>query len=171
MRISDWSSDVCSSDLHRLLQLVDGIVHLQRRQHAGVEGGVLHAFLAAADAEEPVAGPRQNDHTGSGLAADPLDAIADFLAGDRGEHVPVIGPVQGDPADRAVLLVQDRFETPGFGTLGIGTLGIDRHDGSLPLASAAADPPGVLPQPSVLGRNPRGPPPSVSLTFQIGYTY
>src|SRR3546814_3920742 len=39
MRISDWSSDVCSSDLNRLLE------HVRPRSEGEVEGGAL-AYLA-----------------------------------------------------------------------------------------------------------------------------
>src|SRR3546814_8790628 len=42
MRISDWSSDVCSSDLRPRRDNVSGIAHLRKRPVAD-EGGCLHA--------------------------------------------------------------------------------------------------------------------------------
>src|SRR3546814_4019921 len=43
MRISDWSSDVCSSDLTRqaLASLIDVTAHRQRRRQQPPDGGVL----------------------------------------------------------------------------------------------------------------------------------
>ena len=88
---------------HRLLQLLDRLIHLQRRQHAGVEVGVLHAVLAPADAEELVAGAGQHDHARARLAPDGVDAVADLVARHVREHVAVMRPVERDGADRARL--------------------------------------------------------------------
>ena len=67
---------------HRLLQLLDRLVHLQRRQRAGIERGVLHALLASADAEELFAGAGKYDHARARLAADVVDAVAHLVAHD-----------------------------------------------------------------------------------------
>src|SRR3546814_17240430 len=50
MRISDWSSDVCSADLDRMVALAE-----ERRQAASVDGGFHQAGLdaAAGSIEEP----------------------------------------------------------------------------------------------------------------------
>ena len=98
--------DACD---HRLLQLVDRLVHFERRQHAGIEPGRFGAVLAPADAEKPVACAGQHDHPGAGLAPDRVDALAHLVAGLDGKHVPVIGPVQRDGPDRAVLFIEDRL--------------------------------------------------------------
>ncbi len=95
---------------HRLLQLVDGLVHLEGRQHAGVEQALLHALLAAADTEELVAGTGQHDYTGARLAPDLVDAIADLMAHEGREHVAVLRSVQRDRAHRAVFAVSDFLE-------------------------------------------------------------
>src|SRR3546814_5308920 len=53
MRISDWSSDVCSSDLDRDLVAAgvgDGVVFVRRDQDAGAAGTGMHA-AGGAEAE------------------------------------------------------------------------------------------------------------------------
>src|SRR3546814_2486746 len=52
MRISDWSSDVCSSDLQRVVAAAQAAVEQRQRclgeQHVGI---VIHARLEAAQGE------------------------------------------------------------------------------------------------------------------------
>src|SRR5437763_3162923 len=97
----------------RLLQPLDRLIHVEGRQHAGVKLRLLHAFLAAADAEEAVAGAGDDQHAGAGLAPHFVDAVAHFVAHDWREHVAVIWPVQGQRADRAVYFVNDRLVGQG----------------------------------------------------------
>ena len=92
------------------LKAVDGLVHVEHRQYAGVEVGIRHAGLLAADAEESVASPGNDDDARTGLATDIVDAVADFVAHRFIEHVAVVGTIQRDSADRAVLGVDDGFE-------------------------------------------------------------
>jgi hypothetical protein len=94
---------------HGLLQPLDRLVHVEGRQDAGVEARVLHALLTAADAEEAVASPGYDKNAGARLAPDPVDAVAHLMAHHGGEHVAVIGPVQGQGPDRAILLIEDRL--------------------------------------------------------------
>src|SRR3546814_20908514 len=42
MRISDWSSDVCSSDLDLLHRRIDAAVHAERQAVAGAGDGIEH---------------------------------------------------------------------------------------------------------------------------------
>src|SRR5204863_7093288 len=52
----------------RLLQPLDRLVHIEGRQYASVELCILHALLAAADAEEAVAGAGDYEDAGAGVA-------------------------------------------------------------------------------------------------------
>src|SRR5690606_11330984 len=49
----------------------------------------------------------QHQNARAGLAAHLLDAVADLVAHGLGEHVAVVGPVEGQRADGAVFLVGD----------------------------------------------------------------
>jgi hypothetical protein len=62
------------------LQALDRLVHVESRQDAGVEAGVLHSLLAAADAEKAVAGTGDDEHARARLAPDRVDAIAHLVA-------------------------------------------------------------------------------------------
>src|SRR3546814_12980909 len=91
MRISDWSSDVCSSDLDRRGEPptftgvgVDALVIDPRRLHRHRAGGGDHLVLgvvAIAD-HQPV--PVVVDLTGM-----PGDLVGDLGMPGRGEHLPV----------------------------------------------------------------------------------
>ena len=91
----------------RLLEPVDGFVHLQRGEDPGVELRIFHAFLAATEAEESVSGAGQDNDARARFATDFVDAVTDFVAHGQGEHVAVGGAVQGDGAYRAVFLIGD----------------------------------------------------------------
>ena len=95
---------------HGLLQPINALVDFKRRQHTGVERAVLHAFLAPADAEELIAGAADHQYARACLAPDVVDAIADLVAHLRGEHVAIVRAIEREPADRAVLFVQDSLE-------------------------------------------------------------
>src|SRR3546814_887579 len=93
MRISDWSSDVCSSDLVDQLRRAEGemvaglAAHLQRL-HARVDPAVLEAERLRQVVEEGVAAALglQRQHEGAvSLDVDGLDGI--HLDGDRQTHV------------------------------------------------------------------------------------
>ena len=71
------------------MEAVDGFVHLEGGEDARIQLSVFHAFLAAAEAEEAVTGSGQDDDAGTGFTTDFVDAIADFVAHGRGEHVAV----------------------------------------------------------------------------------
>src|SRR3546814_1391549 len=108
MRISDWSSDVCSSDLTRprvahadlrRLAVVLGGWHLRQRRRAEVVD-VVAALLQAGDAVElaHVRVARDADHPADPLVADEVEQI-----GAPGE-----GPAPGI----AALLVHRARHTP-----------------------------------------------------------
>src|SRR5438477_937653 len=107
-----------------LLQALDRLVHVERRQDTGIKPCVLYTLLAAADAEEAVAGAGQDEHAGARLAPDGVDAVAHFVAHDGGEHVAVIGAVQRQRADRPVFLVEDRFVPRGAPVVRLGGSGL-----------------------------------------------
>src|SRR3546814_5632341 len=107
MRISDWSSDVCSSDLHRIGRLlVDRIG--ERRHHAPFRCGwarlpdVGKAFLIAAKTKPPF-----SLETGGGGLRDPLDRAPALTLRDQHERVlerlagaGVVTPVERHVGDR-----------------------------------------------------------------------
>ena len=94
---------------HRLLQALDAFVDFQRRQHARIERAVFQAVLAAADAEELVAGAGDDQHARSRLAPDVVDAVADLVTHLRREHVAVVRPIERQPADRAFFSIKYGF--------------------------------------------------------------
>src|SRR3546814_9171960 len=60
MRISDWSSDVCSSDLVRRLQPLPGrLLHRAISAPAGLDAQRRHRAAGAGDAERPARPPLQ----------------------------------------------------------------------------------------------------------------
>src|SRR3546814_9172027 len=109
MRISDWSSDVCSSDLHFLGHLVGAAADrgFEPRHQFGVFGEEGLGILAAlADADRVIAEPgaRFLDQPG-------LDAEIEDLA-DLGNALPV-HHVEFDLLERRRDLVLDHFDAGG----------------------------------------------------------
>src|SRR3546814_3610047 len=69
MRISDWSSDVCSSDLQQALGTVGGGDRLQERRRGGIAHVVDRDEVAALGADERIG--RAADH----VEGEPLGQI------------------------------------------------------------------------------------------------
>src|SRR3546814_4114041 len=63
MRISDWSSDVCSSDLHMVIPLFVGRSKSIKALEAAMEGGKSIMLVAQKNAskDEPTADDREGD--------------------------------------------------------------------------------------------------------------
>src|SRR3546814_7172268 len=74
MRISDWSSDVCSSDLEAVEQHADGNLHDQQRQE---EGAIGQAEGGRRETEVP-------DQLGGDDAVRHPEELAEH--GERGQH-------------------------------------------------------------------------------------
>src|SRR3546814_5152287 len=80
MRISDWSSDVCSSDLHveALLVPVDQLLDRRRQILVGGDDGNQRADVeAAGDREQAAAGV---EHEGRQLGQQVVDELHEELA-------------------------------------------------------------------------------------------
>src|SRR3546814_10918892 len=95
MRISDWSSDVCSSDLRRVRRIDDHAVVVDcEREDPGLAAVTVHAAQLAAAPEddvEAVGGPRHvriDAGDRPGLLYIPLTRVVDFLFGARSEEHP-----------------------------------------------------------------------------------
>src|SRR3546814_19104534 len=82
MRISDWSSDVCSSDLHVVGMTQFAVADTGRLQHAGA--GAQHVLAAALVLEDHPAA-RHVDHLELELVAVP--GARTLLARHRADHV------------------------------------------------------------------------------------
>src|SRR3546814_7669036 len=133
MRISDWSSDVCSSDLFGLLA-VDALVDVggllaDQVEHAA--GGAVEADVGrvVADVQDHLAGQRLQVDPGAGgdLAGDDRHAGLDHgFAGDAGALV--LGPdrVQHGVGDLVGDLVRTAFGDRLGGEAGAG------HRASIP---------------------------------------
>src|SRR3546814_7181824 len=76
MRISDWSSDVCSSDLAGLLQLADLLDQRRRREHHAV----------ADQAQRVVAQDARGDQVQHGLLAADHQRVAGVVAALEAHH-------------------------------------------------------------------------------------
>src|SRR3546814_3604884 len=80
MRISDWSSDVCSSDLDSFLAL-RGLKTLHLRMKAQCENAqALAGFLASHPAIEEVIYPRLESHPHHALAKRQMDGFGGMLS-------------------------------------------------------------------------------------------
>src|SRR5690606_40413661 len=95
---------------HRLLQFLNGLVHLERGQSSGIKDRIFHTRFTAAYAEEAVASSCQHHNPCSRLASDQFNTIAYLMAHRFGKHVPVIGSVQRDTCDGTNFLEKDLLE-------------------------------------------------------------
>src|SRR3546814_4956479 len=96
MRISDWSSDVCSSDLDLVVELLAALV-----EAAGAVG--QHLF---------------EDRVGDRAAALPFNLLASKLGGDLQQGQPAAHITVGGRCDQPQLLVADgqaAIAEPAFG--------------------------------------------------------
>src|SRR3546814_14966916 len=90
MRISDWSSDVCSSDLFALITLVSGVL----------SHGYMMPFAVGSFGLGMMAGALSRPHDGSEVIATMIGVAVVALGHDpnrRARHcrVPRTGPVRG----------------------------------------------------------------------------
>src|SRR3546814_3298093 len=100
MRISDWSSDVCSSDLGSILGKLDGKVALVTGSGRGI-GRAIALKLAGEGARVVV-----ND-----LDEEPGDAVAREVRDRGGEAIAVNGSVTSDGfAERFVGAAMEQFD-------------------------------------------------------------
>src|SRR3546814_15521358 len=83
MRISDWSSDVCSSDLHPVVDLADGqleghpgVEHRVGRELAGAQHGVVDQGIAVPPGECVAHEATYRAAAGDGRL-EPLDALVE----------------------------------------------------------------------------------------------
>src|SRR3546814_13134238 len=96
MRISDWSSDVCSSDLIDLAGVADLAAQLARRGIGGEDDGPSRALAKAA-----IRAGKHNPAIGLEVLA--VRRPARFRRG--GDHLPSLEP--GSPAIRFTVGVED----------------------------------------------------------------
>src|SRR3546814_11332619 len=99
MRISDWSSDVCSSDLAEELRHLEGVLavsfHPQREglQALDEQAGVERGDRATGVAQQHRAGADDEGQVAEGLGPD-HGVVGDVGLGAAGEPAGVRGPVE-----------------------------------------------------------------------------
>src|SRR3546814_15567449 len=115
MRISDWSSDVCSSDLRKALNV--GRILIKEVVDAHVEAGVLQELkcdlgVVIEHVRSPIA-----DVTGLSVEilrlAEPLDGLSQGQAVLLGRQVPIAAPLR-KAAVAATAATVEHDRTPTF---------------------------------------------------------
>src|SRR5215217_817994 len=115
--VADHVQDVPAANgeaVHRgddwLLVALDQVVDVQDGQDARIRVRVFEVLLPAANAEEALARAGQHEYPRPRLEPRLLEHRLQLTAHLGVEHVPVVGTVQRDTADGAVLLVEDRVQ-------------------------------------------------------------
>src|SRR3546814_15044079 len=119
MRISDWSSDVCSSDLHPSDRR-GGVVHRQRRQRPGHLGGAVgHADRSGPKPYNERLSKRRAEAVRAALVQQGVSA-GEVGVVSKGETDPLVPTQDGvwDTQNRRVEIVLQDRECVGSGTRG-----------------------------------------------------
>src|SRR4029077_7900530 len=107
-------------------------LHVHRPLGRGSPGGILRVaalaalLLVTARAERLVARARQHDDADGRIPAGVAEGIGELGDGARPERIPHLGPVDGDPRDPALLLVQDVAVGHGSSALRVAPAPADR---------------------------------------------